>query len=296
MARRADALSTNAPGDFYVDHRCIDCATCRWLAPQTFDRAQGKSRVYAQPGQVTATLLQAQMALLACPVSAIGTRNSLALIGARQAFPDPIEPPVYHCGYHSAKSFGAASYLILREEGNLMVDSPRFTRPLVSRLEALGGVRWLFLTHRDDVADHDRFAAHFGCDRILHEADITPATRAVERHLPGSETIRLAPDITLIPVPGHTAGSVCLLFRDRFLFSGDHIAWNAAARHLTAYRNYCSYSWERQRESVLALRSFTFDWILPGHGERTRLEPQHRIRELERLAERMRPSTSSLEK
>ncbi|MEC9340602.1 MAG: MBL fold metallo-hydrolase [Pseudomonadota bacterium] len=287
MARRADALSTNAPGDFYVDRSCIDCATCRWVAPDTFDRAQGKSRVHAQPGRGTTAQLRAQMALLACPVCAIGTRSRHGLTAAREAFPDPIEPPVYHCGYHSEKSFGAASYLILRDEGNLMIDSPRFTRSLVTRLEALGGIRWLFLTHRDDVADHDRFAAHFGCSRILHEADITPATRGVEMPLQGREPILLSPDVTLIPVPGHSAGSVCLLFQDRFLFSGDHLAWDASAQQLIAYRDYCSYSWEAQRRSVLALRDFTFEWILPGHGERVQLERKCMREALERLAHQM---------
>ncbi len=34
-------------------------------------------------------------------------------------------PNVYHCGYHSEKSFAACSYLITRPGGNVMVDTPR---------------------------------------------------------------------------------------------------------------------------------------------------------------------------
>ena len=30
----------------------------------------------------------------------------------------------------------------------------------------------------------------------------------------------------LIPVPGHTAGSMALLYNRRFLFTGDHLWWD----------------------------------------------------------------------
>jgi hypothetical protein len=54
---------------------------------------------------------------------------------------------------------------------NVLIDSPRAASPLLKRLEALGGVSKLFLTHRDDVLDY-RFecvlpatAAASGCPR-----------------------------------------------------------------------------------------------------------------------------------
>ena len=69
----------------------------------------------------------------------------------QHSFPLPIDasiPGVYHCGYHSRKSFGAASYFIQRPGGNILVDSPRFCETLASKLESLGGVRYIILTHR----------------------------------------------------------------------------------------------------------------------------------------------------
>jgi len=50
MASSARRLPTNVPGDFFVDQTCIDCDTCRWMAPETFDRAEEQSRVHRQPG------------------------------------------------------------------------------------------------------------------------------------------------------------------------------------------------------------------------------------------------------
>ena len=45
MARLADRIAENAPGEFYVDSSCIDCDTCRTLAPDTFGDAPGQARV-----------------------------------------------------------------------------------------------------------------------------------------------------------------------------------------------------------------------------------------------------------
>ena len=42
---------------------------------------------------------------------------------------------MYHCGYHSEASYGAASYLITREGGNVLMDSPRFDPKLLRRIQ-----------------------------------------------------------------------------------------------------------------------------------------------------------------
>src|SRR5262249_11489879 len=142
---------------------------------------------------------------------------------AASAFPEEIEDGVYYCGYASESSYGASSYLIRRARGNVLVDSPRAARPLLRRIEELGGVRTMFLSHRDDVADHEKFRRAFACERILHAADVGAGTRAVERQAAGTEPIALDDELTLIPVPGHTHDSMALLYRDRFLFTGDHL-------------------------------------------------------------------------
>jgi glyoxylase-like metal-dependent hydrolase (beta-lactamase superfamily II)/ferredoxin len=288
MADLARRLPGNVPGPFFVDAGCIDCDTCNWLAPAVFDDAplragggNGHSRVHRQPVGAAARL-RAEMALLACPVGAIGTEEKHDLAAARAAFPERIAGEVYHLGYHAEASFGAASYLLRRPEGNVLVDSPRFTAPVVDALERLGGVALMFLTHQDDVADHVRFRAHFGCERILHEADVTRGTRDVERKLAGEAPIALAPGLVALPVPGHTRGSACLLADETFLFSGDHVAWSPERRHIYAFRDACWYDWEALRRSMAHLAEHRFEWILPGHGrrchfpaDRMRAEMQH---------------------
>lgn len=273
MAQLKQRRPENVEGNFYVDLTCIDCDTCRWMAPEVFNRSGDQSAVHHQPTDAT-EYLRAMQALLSCPTASIGTvEKPKDIKAAQQSIPIPIEENVYHCGYHSEDSFGAASYFIQRPEGNILVDSPRFAAPLVKRLEEMGGVRYLYLTHRDDVADHQKFQEHFQCDRILHADDIGFDTKKVEIQLSGIETIEFAPDILIIPVPGHSKGHTVLLYRQKFLFTGDHLAWSPYLGHLYAFRRFCWYSWSEQVKSMHNLAHYTFEWVLPGHGRRYHTDP-----------------------
>lgn len=257
----------NISGDFYVDSTCIDCDTCRWMTPEVFTRAGGQSVVYHQP-QNQQERLHALQALLACPTASIGTLAQPKDIKVAQiSFPILVAENVYHCGYHAENSYGAASYLIVRPQGNVLVDSPRFAPPLVKRLEEMGGIRYLYLTHRDDVADHQKYHEHFGCDRILHADEISSNTRDVEIKLTGSQPYQLDPELLIIPVPGHTKGHTVLLYR-KFLFTGDHLAWDEEYFVLAGFPNACWYSWSELIKSTHQLANYSFEWVLPGHGRR----------------------------
>ena len=290
MASPARRLATNVQGDFFVDSSCIDCDTCRWMAPAVFDRAGDQARVHRQPADETGTQ-GALRALLSCPTGSIGTLARHDLSHAKAGLPALVDGDVFHCGYHSEKSFGATSYLIRRDPargGNVLVDSPRFTAPLVERLEELGGVTWMVLTHQDDVADHARFAERFGCRRVIHADDVGVETREVELQIEGQEAVDLDRELRVVPVPGHTEGSMCLVDRGRYLFSGDHVAWSETRGQVIAFRDACWYDWTQQIESMERLREERFEWILPGHGRRCRFEPEEMRRELERCIAWMR--------
>jgi glyoxylase-like metal-dependent hydrolase (beta-lactamase superfamily II) len=230
------------------------------------------------------------MSLVACPTASIGvTRKHNMRVGI-DAFPMRLSENVYFCGFTSPSSYGAWSYLLLRPEeagGNVLVDSPRFASQLVKRIAALGGVRLLFLTHRDDVADHERFAKKFGCARIMHAAD-GAARYTVERIIAGEDAVRLDDDLTIIPTPGHTRGHMLLLYKNRFLFTGDHLAWSPAKETLTAFRSVAWYSWAEQTRSMMKLRDYQFEWVLPGHGRIHHAAPHEMRAHLERCIEWMK--------
>ena len=241
--RRAE----NITGNFFVDSSCIDCDLCRQIAPATFRAVGEQSAVYHQP-RTPDEEMAALKALVTCPTASIGTTAKLDAKAAVRAYPELIADEVFFCGFAAESSFGAASYLIRRPEGNVLIDSPRFARPLARQIEALGGVRWMFLTHRDDI---------------------TRRTANIERVVTGNKATPLADDLLVIPTPGHTRGHAVLLYRNRFLFSGDHLWWSPTYQSLYASPNVCWYSWTAQTRSMERLLDYQFEWVLPGHGRRT---------------------------
>jgi glyoxylase-like metal-dependent hydrolase (beta-lactamase superfamily II)/ferredoxin len=267
MANVALRLPENVPGDFFVDSTCIDCDACRQIAPETFSDDGDTSIVFQQPRTEKETN-RALMALVACPTASIGTVEHHDAHFGIDAFPEPIAENIYFCGFTSESSFGAWSYLIVRREsdgGNVLIDSPRFATQLVKRIEAMGGVSRMLLTHRDDVADHRRFAQKFGSRRVMHEDDGAKRL-GLENILRGNEPVKLDPELVAIPVPGHTRGHVVFLYRDKFLFTGDHLAWSPNRNSLIAFRSACWYSWDEQTRSMERLLDYKFEWVLPGHG------------------------------
>ena len=245
MARPARRLAANAPGPFYVDVSCIDCGTCWRWDPAHFAPGGGQARVARQPEGELATV-RALLAQQACPVAAIGSpaellrRHSTAL--ASDGFPAPLVShplaEIHYCGWASRLSFGASSYLLVRSPdagGNVLIDSPRVNAPLARRIASLGGLVAIVLTHRDDVADHARWAAHFSCPRWMHRADADAA--------PGAEHL----------VDGR--------------------APSERLQQVVASRRYCWWNWPEQVRSVEALLPLDVCWLLPGHGDRRAFAP-----------------------
>src|SRR5262249_23872608 len=105
--------------------------------------------------------------------------------------------------------------------------------------------------------------------------------------LEGVEPVPLGPDFLAIPTPGNTRGHCVLLYKRRFLFSGDHLWWERYTQQLGASREYCWYSWRHQTASMAALAHFDFTWVLPGHGQRVSLPRERMSHELCTLVQHM---------
>jgi glyoxylase-like metal-dependent hydrolase (beta-lactamase superfamily II)/ferredoxin len=268
MANLQHRLPENVPGDFFVDSTCIDCDTCSQLAPDIFRDHGDQCSVYRQPESEAETKL-AMMALVSCPTGSIGTTEKHDAHVGIDAFPFLLDDNVYFCGFTSESSFGAWSYLIRRPEsegGNVLIDSPRFATQLIRRITSMGGIKQMLLTHKDDVADHRLFADKFGAERMMH-ADDGAARLGIEQVLQGEDPIELSRDLLAIPTPGHTRGHVVYLYRRKYLFTGDHLAWSPNRKTLTAFRSVAWYSWAEQIRSMKKLLAYDFEWVLPGHGD-----------------------------
>ena len=95
----------------------------------------------------------------------------------------------------------------------------------MKRIETMGGASRMLLTHKDDVAAHKLFREKFNCERVMH-ADDGASRLGVEHVIRGEEPVQLDDDLLVIPTPGHTRGHVVFLYRNKFLFTGDHLAWS----------------------------------------------------------------------
>ena len=285
MARLELRHPANAHGDWYVDTRCIDCGTCRELAPEIFGQDRSQSVVHWQPPQ--SDELGAWLAAQACPTQSIGTTEHRPRPG--RLFPREIERAsgVFDLGYCSPDSFGATSWLVARASGNVMIDSPRFTAALIAPLRAHGGIDHIALTHRDDVADAERWAHEFGARVWIATADRSAAPFATD--LLGTDDTPITRDLLSISVPGHTRGSVTFLLEGRYLFTGDSLAWSRQRHDLTAFRDACWFSWSEQTASLSRLaEQHRFEWVLPGHGDRAHVPPDEMRTRLLSLVGRMR--------
>ena len=263
MANLQHSHPLNIPGPLFTDTTCIDCGTCYHLGPELFrENSDDKSIVTKQP-ETAEEWQEAKRAILSCPTNSIGVHEAPHKFKELPAgLPLKISDNVYYLGYTSKDSFGATSYFI--QGPNILVDSPKFHPWLVKALEEMGGVKTMFLSHQDDVADHAKFNEHFGCERIIHKDDLTSDTKESEKILEGEGPWDLGDSLKIIATPGHTKGHLNLLYQDKYLFTGDHLfVENDSIR---ASKGVCWYSWAEQVKSIEKLQHEKFEWVLPGHG------------------------------
>jgi len=315
-------------GQLHVTRQCCGAATCRNIAPELLGEVAPshtlRDDVDSKPpgpkvlpgsydeGAYTGVLrhpqnLQeyklARTAAASCPFGAI--RLSRPSAGLPKGEPGPpwkdwprqLEDNVWVVGIPSKDSICALPYFIELPGGGILIDVPQPNEELFRWLTAHGGVKYMFLTHRDHVQHHAEFAKRFpNCRRILGAADVNHrankyahATTDVEIKLSGSGPMTLEgepipeealadAEFAVLPQPGHTAGSMCLLYRGKFFFTGDHLHHSRNLGRMVAHRLQCWEDWERQIRSVTRLLEWAeagrlrFSWLLPGHGEWHRLE------------------------
>ncbi len=295
MARLDARHPAGAPGPWFVDDRCIDCDAARHVAPGLIERnpGDGVSFFVRQP-ETPDEIAMAWRAVLVCPTRSVG--HETLRRPPHPVFPQPLGDDVHRLGHNSRDSFGAHSYLMVRPSdrgGNLMIDAPRWTREVAGPVGEMGGIDHILLSHRDDVADAERYATEFEARVWIHADDASAAPYATDL-ITGIEPHDIAPGVIAFPVPGHTRGSVLFHVDGHLLFSGDSLAWNPRRRELMGFRRACWYSWEAQTESLgrFARSGLRFDRLFCGHGwscDAAELDPPavDFSRHLSELVERM---------
>ncbi|CAN0149945.1 unnamed protein product, partial [Ectocarpus fasciculatus] len=100
--------------------------------------------------------MKAFQAMLACPAGSIRVmRPDRRVIEALESFPLPVDeerlPGIYQLGPTTRESMGNTPYLIVRPgKGNIMIDVPRYLEKTADQVAALGDVKYMIVTARDN--------------------------------------------------------------------------------------------------------------------------------------------------
>jgi glyoxylase-like metal-dependent hydrolase (beta-lactamase superfamily II) len=165
------------------------------------------------------------------------------------------------------ETLGGTAYLIVENNANLLVDCPAWDETNQQFLQDMGGVRWLFITHRGAIAKVKEIQLATQCEIVIQEQ--------IAYLLPGLTVTAFGSDRPLnslyhgIWTPGHCPGSACLYYPPHggVLFSGRHLLPNPQGNP-APLRTKKTFHWLRQiRSTTVLLERFSPDtlaYICPG--------------------------------
>lgn len=165
-------------------------------------------------------------------------------------------------------TLGGTAYLIVENDGNILIDCPPWNEDIQQFLQSLLGVKWLFLTHRGAISKSVKEIQTFlNCEVVIQEQEayLLPKVQLTSFQ----HEISLSPTTQGIWTPGHSPGSACLYYQRHggILFSGRHLLPNQQGEP-TPLRTAKSFHWRRQINSVeRLLQRFTpetLQYICPG--------------------------------
>lgn len=171
------------------------------------------------------------------------------------------------------ETLGGTAYAIAAPSGLILVDCPPPNETTQEFLQALGGVKWLCLTHRSALSGAERLQASFDCEILIQEQEayLLPESRLT----PFRDEFMVSEHCQAVWTCGHSPGSACLYARlpaadgtERgILFSGRHLLPDTKG-NLTPLRTAKTFHWPRQLRAVAALRDRfdrqTLQFICPG--------------------------------
>ncbi|MDG2112848.1 MAG: MBL fold metallo-hydrolase [Actinomycetota bacterium] len=287
MARVDQAHPAGTPGRWFVDTRCVGCDAARHWAPGLIGLDDNGRSFLARQPTTSAEEEQMWRAAMACPTASIGNRDQRR--PATAAFPHELTDGVYATGHNASSSFGAHSYLVTHSEENILIDSPRFVPSLAKQIDELGGIDHVLLSHRDDVADADRWADRYGARVWIHHSDADAAPFATD--LLSDDPTEVCDGVVSIHAPGHTAGHVVFHIEDRWLFSGDTLHWNHRRGELDVTPKQTWHSWTVLAGSIERIGRLHTEWVFPGHGMWHNFDPASFGQQMAALSSAMHTSS-----
>jgi len=150
----------------------------------------------------------------------------------------------------SSSTYGGKGFLVTGPKYNLMVDTPACTRRVLDAVRIVGGLRYVFLSHRDEIGEIADLHRATGGAVIMHRSEADRVPCGVD--LVFDTDFEVEPGVTVIHTPGSSPGSSCLLVHRgdlRVLFTGNHVP-------------------RRGGQGTRRLLELEFDYIIPSHSDR----------------------------
>lgn len=115
-------------------------------------------------------------------------------------------------------------YLVQHKHGNFLVECPEsLPKELESKMHSMGGVNYIFISHRDGVGKACEYKKAFNAKIIIHKNE-ERYVEGCKADLPFEMDVPITKNVEVIHIPGHTPGNSCLFFKDYgYLFTGDQI-------------------------------------------------------------------------
>jgi len=147
-------------------------------------------------------------------------------------------------------TLGGTAYLIVENDGNILIDAPPWIAEIQDFLAERGGVRTIFLTHRDNRGKATQIQNDTGCTLVVQEQEAYLLPDADVKTF--QDEIAILPNLTGIWTPGYSPGSSCAYYANAggVLFSGRHLLPNREGMA----RPQQTFHWRRQLRSVKTLR------------------------------------------
>lgn len=170
-------------------------------------------------------------------------------------------------------------YLIATDEGNILVDTPPADEETWSAISKVGGAKFLFITHRDDVGEAPIFRERLGLRVAIHKEDAAYVT-GCPVDIPLKDGERITRDTQIIHLPGHSPGSSAMLLSRHggVLFTGDALLGHKEGTLRLPPEQFSSDP-EGARASVRRLLEYDFAAILSARGHPILSDGRKRLEE-----------------
>ena len=150
------------------------------------------------------------------------------------------------------ETLGGTAYFIVKNTGNILVDCPPWNAETTQFLLEQGGVKTLFITHRNAISNQvAKIQTALNCDIVIQEQE---AYLMPEAKVSPFQDIWVTEDFEAIWTPGFSPGSSCLYYKKEggCLFTGRHLLPNQKG-DFQSLRTAKTFHWGRQLQSITKL-------------------------------------------